>query len=62
MTGVLDPWTRSGTGDFLGPLKRARGRETPRESPGLDPDGWLVRIPALKHRENGRATQCQTGR
>ena len=45
-----------GTDDSLGLSTEPGVGEASRGFPRLDPDGWLVRISAPEHRENGRAT------
>src|SRR5204863_8040549 len=46
---VLHVWTRLGTEDFLGAREPCQGRGGAGPAPPrLDPDGWLVRIPAPK--------------
>lgn len=61
-SGVLDPWTVTWNRRFSGALeKEPRAERSQYGFLCLEPDGWMVRIPAPEHRKDGRATGSRIG-
>lgn len=61
ITRVLDTWTATWNRRFSGGSQPSQGWGSRSGLPRLEPDGWLVRIPAPEHGENGRATRVWIG-